>query len=308
MTAAVAALQGQNGCRRLSSSLPRPSVDHSLVQPRKWTPFSLPLLQGLHIEDNELAGPLPLAPYLRTLRELLLDWQAALDSPEALRAATSLSRLVLSGHRAVDLHADGTLTVRPARDAEPLLAALAAMPALRLVEDIQGEVRWAVWQTQGVDGGGMLVVPQPRGEGKGRAAWLVFVAVLWPSASVIGVLGCFSLADALRHCTLPLSCTAGGCGDGARGVRHVAHGAATGAAGGCCRLVSVSLAAFLLHASVQLLHSVGVPLGLMSRRRTSDLHFVSPPQVALGAAHDSNLGWALTDVEAAETADAAQPA
>lgn len=97
--------------------------------------------QGLHIEDNDLAGPLPLAPYLRTLRELLLDWQAALDSPEALRAATSLSRLVLSGHRAVDLHPDGTLTVRPAKDAEPLLAELAAMPALRLVEDIQGEVR-----------------------------------------------------------------------------------------------------------------------------------------------------------------------
>lgn len=100
-----------------------------------------PLDQGLHIEDNDLASPLPLAPYLRTLQELLLDWQAALDSPEALRAATSLSRLVLSGHRAVDLHPDGTLTVRPAKDAEPLLAALAAMPALRLVEDIQGEVR-----------------------------------------------------------------------------------------------------------------------------------------------------------------------
>lgn len=37
-------------------------------------------------------------------------------------------------------------------------------------------------------------------------------------------------------------------------------------------------------------------------------HIVSPPQVALGAAHDSNLGWALADVQAAETAEAAQPA
>lgn len=31
-----------------------------------------------------------------------------------------------------------------------------------------------------------------------------------------------------------------------------------------------------------------------------------PPQVALGAAHDSNLGWTLSDVEAAEAAEAAQ--
>lgn len=107
--------------------------------------------QGLHIEDNELAGPLPLAPFLLSLRELLLDWQAALDSPPALAAATRLSRLVLNGHRAVDLHADGGLTVRPAAAAEPLLAALAAMPTLRRVDDIQGEVSEALgWVVAGV--------------------------------------------------------------------------------------------------------------------------------------------------------------
>ncbi|PRW39121.1 adenylate cyclase [Chlorella sorokiniana] len=137
----------------LATSLRFLSISGNRLEALPFAVLGMPRLLGLHVEDNDLAGPLPLAPYLRTLRELLLDWQAALDSHEALRAATSLSRLVLSGHRAVDLHPDGTLTVRPAQSAEPLLAALAAMPALRLVEDIQGEedvvtapVAHAMWQ------------------------------------------------------------------------------------------------------------------------------------------------------------------
>lgn len=121
----------------------------TLLHMRLLPPFLFSTPQALHLEDNELVGPLPLGPFLRSLRELLLDWQAALDSPPALATATRLSRLVLSGHRAVDLHADGGLTVRPAAAAEPLLAALAAMPSLALVEDVQGEVRTLVaehWQ------------------------------------------------------------------------------------------------------------------------------------------------------------------
>ncbi|KAL4440373.1 hypothetical protein ABPG75_003374 [Micractinium tetrahymenae] len=93
-------------------------------------------LQGLHIEDNELAGGLPHAPCLAGLRELLMDWQAALDSAASLRAAIALTRLILSGHRAVDLVGEQRLAIRPAAAAEPLLATLAALPALRRVEDV----------------------------------------------------------------------------------------------------------------------------------------------------------------------------
>lgn len=56
------------------------------------------------------------------------------------------------------------------------------------------------------------------------------------------------LADALRHCTLPLSCTAGGCCNGACGARYVAHGAAPGAAGGCCCLWFGRACTHCLHA------------------------------------------------------------
>lgn len=111
------------GCRTTSHPTPKPHP------------------QGLHLEDNELTGELPLAPYLVSLRELLLDWSTALDASAALAAATHLTRLVLSGHRAVDpdpAHAQG-LRIRPAAAAEPLLAALAAHPSLRAVEDIFGE-------------------------------------------------------------------------------------------------------------------------------------------------------------------------
>lgn len=106
-----------------------------------WQPAHLhPLLkrtaQGLHVEDNELAGGLPPAPCLAGLRELLLDWQAALDSAAALRSAIALSRLVLSGHRAVDPVGERRLAIRPTAAAEPLLATLAALPALRRVEDV----------------------------------------------------------------------------------------------------------------------------------------------------------------------------
>lgn len=99
-------------------------------------PGNLGCLQGLHLEDNELAGGLPHAPCLAGLRELLLDWQTALDSASALRAATALTSLILSGHRAVDLVGERRLAIRPAAAAEPLLATLAALPALRRVEDV----------------------------------------------------------------------------------------------------------------------------------------------------------------------------
>jgi hypothetical protein len=73
--------------------------------------------------------------------------------PRICTAAARLSRLVLNNHRAVDLAGQGGLTVRPAAAAEPLLDALAAMPALALVEDVFGEedvvtapVARAMWQ------------------------------------------------------------------------------------------------------------------------------------------------------------------
>lgn len=93
-------------------------------------------MQGLHLEENELAGGLPRSPYLLGLQELLLDWQTALDSAPALRAATRLSRLVLSGHRAADLGGPQGVAIRPPAAAEPLLAALAAMPRLARVDDV----------------------------------------------------------------------------------------------------------------------------------------------------------------------------
>lgn len=153
-----------------------------------------------------------------------MDWQAALDSPEALRAASCLSRLVLSGHRAVDLHADGTLTVRPAQAAEPLLAALAAMPALRLVEDVQAEVRWLPRRVQGLVVTGDGVQPNRRVAGR---------------ASCVAPPERYSTGAFSRCVRWPLSSrlqalhSAGGCGHCPSGARHVAHGPAPGAAGGC---------------------------------------------------------------------------
>ena len=80
-----------------------------------------------------------MAPYLLGLRELLVDWQTALDSPDALGAPRPRSpRLILSGHRAVDLLEGGRLRVRRGEAADPLLAALAAMPSLRRVDDVFG--------------------------------------------------------------------------------------------------------------------------------------------------------------------------
>lgn len=96
-------------------------------------------LQCLHVEENEFEAGLPLHPYLRNLRELVMDWQAALDSPTSLQAATALSRLVLCNHRAVDEGPGPGLTVRSAEAAEPLLSVLSVMPALRAVEDVFGE-------------------------------------------------------------------------------------------------------------------------------------------------------------------------
>lgn len=120
------------------SSVPCCGVLTCSAAPAALSPHIAPHLQGLHLEDNDLEGGLPLAPYLLGLRELLVDWQTALDSPDALRAAPALTRLILSGHRAVDLLEGGRLRVRRGEAADPLLAALAAMPSLRRVDDVFG--------------------------------------------------------------------------------------------------------------------------------------------------------------------------
>lgn len=105
---------------------------HASSPPLRWP------LQALHIEENSIQA-LPAGAYLGGLRELLLDWHTALGSAAALRAATQLSRLVLGPWVQVDD------TTRPpgAAVGEQLLAALAAMPALRLVEEAFSEARCA---------------------------------------------------------------------------------------------------------------------------------------------------------------------
>lgn len=107
--------------------------------------------------------PLPTGPYLRHLRELLIDWRDALRCPAALSAATALTRLVLNNHLALrpaqpqghaPLPASAT-AVLSAEASEPLLAALAGLPALRLLQDVvpagvvaalSPAVAWAMWQ------------------------------------------------------------------------------------------------------------------------------------------------------------------
>lgn len=98
-----------------------------------------PSRQALHLEENEISE-LPVAPYLGGLRELLLDWKAAICAPHALRSATSLSRLILNDH-CVTAEAPPppphSVRVPPAgAAAEGLAAALRALPTLRLVQDV----------------------------------------------------------------------------------------------------------------------------------------------------------------------------
>lgn len=94
-------------------------------------------LQALHCEQNALTS-LPIGPYLFGLRELLLDWSTALQSPVALRAATQLSRLML--HAKFDVFDDEpneeAYRPVPAGSGAALLDALASMPALRCVDDV----------------------------------------------------------------------------------------------------------------------------------------------------------------------------
>ena len=95
-----------------------------------------PGLQALHLEDNSFEE-LPAGPYLARLEELVLDWGCALGSPAALRSASHLSRLVLQQfrHNLPDLGLAVALAL-PDEAGGALLEALAAMPALRLVEDV----------------------------------------------------------------------------------------------------------------------------------------------------------------------------
>lgn len=89
--------------------------------------------QALHCEQNRFSA-LPLGPYLCSLRELLLGWHTALGSTAALRAATRLSRLVLWRTSLQEAPADPEIDL-PAEAGESFVEALAAMPALRRVDD-----------------------------------------------------------------------------------------------------------------------------------------------------------------------------
>ena len=89
--------------------------------------------QALHCEQNRF-GVLPVGPYLCGLRELLLGWDQALRSPAALHAATRLSRLVLWRTALHDAPMDPVIDL-PVEAGEALVETLAAMPALRRVDD-----------------------------------------------------------------------------------------------------------------------------------------------------------------------------
>ena len=97
---------------------------------------ALTQLRALHLEDNALAG-LPPTPLWAGLRELVVDWPAALHGAGALAGATALTRLVLTPWRETDGGLDPTADEEEdAVAGEALLGALAALPALRLVQDV----------------------------------------------------------------------------------------------------------------------------------------------------------------------------
>lgn len=98
-------------------------------------PSARTALQGLHIEDNPLARRLAPHPCFFNLLELLLDWKDALSAYDALRACTRLTRLTLTNHAVYGTTATGSVPL-PAAFGDRLLGALAAMPSLRLIEDV----------------------------------------------------------------------------------------------------------------------------------------------------------------------------
>jgi hypothetical protein len=94
-------------------------------------------LRALHCEENDIVA-LPVAPYLSNLRELLADWRTLLAAPDFLRSAAQLSRLIL--HRFQPSLAGGAIHLAQPPGAGPaLLAALAALPSLRRVDDVYEE-------------------------------------------------------------------------------------------------------------------------------------------------------------------------
>lgn len=78
-------------------------------------------------------------PCLSSLRELLLDWRTAMASPAALRCAAQLSRLILSRYQPAVPPADIQELLARRPDADALLDALAALPALRRLDDVYEE-------------------------------------------------------------------------------------------------------------------------------------------------------------------------
>ena len=93
---------------------------------------TLPSPQALHCEENKLPS-LPAAPYLSSLRELLVDWPTLMAAPAFLRGATQLTRLILNRYQPPWVPPGGPGA------GEALLAELAALPALRRVDDVLEE-------------------------------------------------------------------------------------------------------------------------------------------------------------------------
>ena len=99
----------------------------------------VPFPQALHCEENNLPS-LPAAPYLSSLRELLVDWRTLMAAPAFLRAATQLTRLILNRFVPAVPPAGGQGPLGPPAGAgEALLAELAAMPALQRVDEVYEE-------------------------------------------------------------------------------------------------------------------------------------------------------------------------
>ena len=151
---AVAAMSQLRVRRAAAPATARPAVDvHAAAAALLWLQALVPAvlhtalpwfaslpsnahMQGLHIEDNPFAQRLPPAPCLLNLVELLLDWKDALRSPDALRACTRLSRLSLHNHAVWAVTVAGQHCGLGADWGGPLLEALAALPALQLLEDV----------------------------------------------------------------------------------------------------------------------------------------------------------------------------
>ncbi|KAL4443597.1 hypothetical protein ABPG75_011334 [Micractinium tetrahymenae] len=112
--------------------------------------LGLTQLRGLHLEDNLITRLPAGAPVLAGLRELLLDWRAALGSPASLAGAAALTRLILNDHLALELGPGAHPGAVGA-----LLRTLGALSALRRIDDVVPEgmvtsistaVAHAMWQ------------------------------------------------------------------------------------------------------------------------------------------------------------------